>query len=696
VLAESLAEAVRLLQVGRFGEASTLLEPVCSGGCPDARAWFLLGACRSAQRAFDMALAAFDRAIELDPGNAELHFSAGCACEGLDDLPSALTRYERALALDPRCAGALQNRGIVLTRLGRVEEAVESNRAFAAAFPDRTDAHYNLAESCLAARRYDEAISACDAALALDAGHALARLDRGLALAASERIEEARADLGGVIARRDPAILERARAWAAAAGLVDAPDLGVLFQPEDVHLIMGCERLERCEWDGLEAFLARCTRMLETAPYTALCAPAIAFRLLYTPVSAAVQKAAADRIAAAFEREAATQPRAKTGGATRDRLRIGYLSAGFGLHATAHLTHAIYRLHDRGRFEVFGYSLLPDDCSATFAAIATSCERFADLHGLPSTEVARRIAEDGIDILVDMNGYMRDGRPLVLAMRPAPVQISYAGYPATLGGRLADYLVVDRVVAPPGADSLYAEKLVRLPGCYLPASHRSLDEAVRASRSSEGLPDTGTVFCAFNRHEKIGPAIFASWARILRAVPGSVLWLLQGPGRASLLRHAADAGVDPGRLVFAERRDIAAHLARQCLANLFLDTPGCNAHTTAIDALWCRVPVVTIPGEHMAARVAASALAAIGMEELARPDLGEYEALAIALARDPDELARLRTRLARNRDTHPLFDTERHVRNLEGAYLEMWRIHEAGEPPRAFDVRDPAPFAPDR
>jgi len=696
VLDESLTEAVRLLQSGRFSEASALLEPACGSACRDARAWFLLGACRNALRSFEPALAAFDRAIELDPGNAQLQFSAGYACEGIGNPAAALARYDRALALDPRHAGALQNRGIVLTQLGHIDEAVESNRAFAAAFPERADARFNLAESCLAARRYDEAIAACDAALALDPAHASARLDRGLALAASGRLDEARRDLEQVAEGRDPAVLERARVWATTSGLIEAPDLRSLFQPEDIYVIMGCDRLERCEWEGLDAFLARCKRVLEEAPPSAVCAPAIAFRLLYTPLPATLQKTAADRIAGAIERGMTTRPQRRAQRGARERLRIAYLSAGFGLHATAHLTRDVYRLHDHGRFEVFGYSLLPDDGSENHAAIARSCEHFATWHGVRSEHIAQRIADDCIDLLVDMNGYMRDGRPQVLAVHPAPVQVSYVGYPGTLGGRLADYLIVDRVVAPPGTDGLYSEKLVRLPGCYLPASHRSLDRATAPSRASERLPEAGAVLCAFHRHEKIGPAIFASWARILRAVPGSALWLLEGPGRASLLRHAADAGVDPARLVFAERRDAAAHLARHRLADLFLDTPECNAHTSAIDALWCGVPVVTVPGEQVAARVAASAVAAIGMEELARPGLGEYESLAIALARDPDARARLRMKLSGNRDTHPLFDVERHVRNLERAYLEMWRLHESGEPPRSFDVRDPEPIARER
>src|SRR5581483_7078631 len=283
-----------------------------------------------------------------------------------------------------------------------------------------------------------------------------------------------------------------------------------------------------------------------------------------------------------------------------------------------------------------------------------------------------------------------------LALRPAPVGVSYLGYPSTLGGRLADYFIGDGTAVPPSADGLFSEKIVRLPHAYLPASHRSLPVAACPSRASEGLPERGIVFCAFHRHMKIDPAMFQSWMHIMIAVPGSVLWLQQGPGESNLRRHARDAGLDPARLVFAPHRPHPEHLARHGLADLFLDTRCWNAHTTGADALWAGVPLVTCPGEHPVSRLSASLLRGIGLDELAVDTMGDYEATAIELASHPETLGSLKERLARNRETHPLFDIARLVRNLERAYLEMWRIHQAGEPPRSFDVEDPEPIGRER
>jgi len=310
-------------------------------------------------------------------------------------------------------------------------------------------------------------------------------------------------------------------------------------------------------------------------------------------------------------------------------------------------------------------------------------------------QLAERIAADSIDILVDLNGYTRGGRPQVLALRPAPIEAAYVGYPATLGTGLADYIITDPTATLSGMDALYAEKIVRLPHCYLPASHRDYRIPRTPFRRKEGLPRGSVVFCAFHRHEKIEPVIFAAWMRILRAAPGSVLWLQQGPGEPNLRCYATEAGVDAARLVFAPHRDHGRHLARQRLADLFLDSRCWSAHTTAADALWAGVPVVTCPGEHPVSRLAASLLRGIGLDELVAGSLDEYEALAVELAMHPRRLEDLKKRLARNRGTHPLFDLPRLVRNLERAYLGMWRIHEAGEPPRAFDVEEPAPLAAD-
>jgi len=726
-MAEPHTEAVGLLQTGRFREAAALLESACGRDPGDARAWFLLGACRHALRDLDSALAAFDRAIALDssnlqaaqaaiavlcdarrlaealarcegllsrhPDEAQLQFSTGVVREALGDFAGALDRYDRALAIDPGFAGALQNRGIALTRLGRIDEAIESNRRFVSLFPGKVDAHYNLAESCLAARRHEDAVSAARQALALDPLHAPSRLDLGLALAANGHLEEARGELRDAMSRDDPAVRRRIEQWAAASGATDPYDAATLLQPEDVFLAMGCERLDSCDWAELGAFADRCAEMIRGARADCLQSRALAFKLLHLPVPASLHKIYAERVAAGMERLAsplakpAPHPRA-----SRHRLRLGYLSADFGRHPIGYLTRSMYGLHDREGFEVFGYALAGDDGSDNFRVIASGCDRMIDTRSLSLEQFAGRIAADSIDILVDLSGYTRGGRSHVLALRPAPVQVAYLGYPATLGGTLADYFIADGAAVPPHADVFFSERIVRLPHCYAPASHRSLPVASAPARSDEGLPGRGLVFCAFHRHEKIDPAAFRSWMRILAAVPDGVLWLQQGRGQASLRRYAHGMGIDPERLVFAPHREHSAHLGRQRLADLFLDTRCWNAHTTGSDALWSGVPIVTCPGEHLVGRLGASLLRAIGLEELAVRNSDEYEALAIELAR-PEKLRALKTKLAQNRETHPLFDTERLVRNLERAYLEMWRIHKSGGLPRSFNVEEPGSFA---
>jgi len=725
------SNAVQLLKEGRPGEAAALIGRRCVEQPNDGPAWFLLGACHHAMRELERALAAFERSLALDPENfqaaqaaiavlceggkpeialgrckallsrypddAQLHFSTALVCEAIGDLSAALRHYDRALALDSGFLGALQNRGFVLTRLGRLDEAIESNRRFVDARPQSVEAHYNLAESCLAARRYDDAISAARRALALDPGHSLSRLDLGLALAASGRLEEARDELRDAMSRDDPAVRRRIEAWAAAAGATDPFDAATLLQPEDVFLVMGCERLDSCDWAGLGAFTDRCVELIRGARANCLQSRAPAFKLLHLPVSASLHKIYANRAATGMERLAS--PLAKPVRrlrAHRQQLRIGYLSADFGAHPVGYLTRSIYALQDRERFEVFGYALAGDDGSDNFRAIASGCDHMIDTRSLSLEQLAGRVAADSIDILVDLNGYTRGGRSHVLALRPAPIQVAYVGYPATLGGTLADYFIADGAAVPPHADVFFAERIARLPHCYAPASHRSLPVAPAPTRSDEGLPDRGLVFCGFHRHEKIDPAAFRSWMRILDSVPNSVLWLQRGRGEANLRRHAHEAGIDPARLVFAPHREHSAHLARQRLADLFLDTRCWNAHTTGADALWSGVPIITCPGEHLVSRLGASLLHGIGLDELAVRNSEEYEALAIDLANHPGKLRELKERLQQNRDTHPLFDTGRLVRNLERAYLEMWRIHESGDAPRSFSVEDTAPFATPR
>jgi protein O-GlcNAc transferase len=350
-----------------------------------------------------------------------------------------------------------------------------------------------------------------------------------------------------------------------------------------------------------------------------------------------------------------------------------------------HVTAPLFERHDRTRFEVFAYALSPDDGSEYRRRIVAACDRFSDVSGQQDEAVGRAIHGDAIDVLVNLNGYTTGHRTALFAMRPAPLQASYFGFPATMGAPFMDYLIADRVVVPEAEAQWYAESLVWLPHCYFCAD--SAEPVPPApSRREAGLPEHGIVFCDFNQHVKITPEVFAAWMRILDHVAGSVLWLLAGQGDANLLRHASAAGIDPGRLIFAHRLPRSRHLARLQLADLFLDTRPCNAHTTAADALRAGVPVLTCPGDTFASRVAESLMRAASLEELVVRDLAEYEALAVALALDPDRLSALKGSLASGLDRLTVFDMAARARELEDAYAQMVDRHRRGLPPGALHV----------
>ncbi len=372
----------------------------------------------------------------------------------------------------------------------------------------------------------------------------------------------------------------------------------------------------------------------------------------------------------------------------QSRLKIGYLSHDLRHHAIGHLTCGLFAHHDQSRFEVFTYSLGPDDGSEYRRRIVAGSEHFHDLGGWSDSQIVNRIVEDRVEVLIDVQGYSRDARPGVLLARPAPILIHYLGFPGTLGG-LVDYFVTDPVLTPPGSPlrDEFEESLIYLPDTYQITDDRPTVSVQETTREQCGLPREGFVFCAFNNNYKIQPGIFDVWMRILRAVPGSVLWLLsmQANVADNLRREATRRGVDPARLVFADVVSKPDHLARLRLADLFLDTTVCGAHTTATDALWAEVPVVTCPGERFTERVAASLLTAAGLEELIVGQLADYERLAIDLATHPDRCRRIREEWASRRETSRLFATASRVRQLERAYAAVWKRHCDGlEPTDVF------------
>ncbi len=372
----------------------------------------------------------------------------------------------------------------------------------------------------------------------------------------------------------------------------------------------------------------------------------------------------------------------------RGRLHIGYLSGDFHDHPVAHDVVGLFKLHDRDRFQVTAFSFGPDDASANRKAIMEACDDFYEIRNLDTRAAATFIQNKDVDILVDLKGFTLPHRMEISALRPAPVQVSYLGFPGTSGADFFDYILTDRTVTPLGAEKFYSEKFVHLPVSYHITDDRQKVAAGALSRIDEGLPPDAFVLAGFNRPFKIDREMFATWMRLLKILPDAVLWLLAtDPLTAANLRAAAAShGIKPERIIFAKRRKKAEHLERLALADLALDTRIYNGHTTTIDALWVGLPVITILGDHFASRASASLLEALEMPELITRSFKEYQMLIADLARDRGRLAGLRGALREKCKTQPLFNTEKSVRNIERAYLDIWQRYSDGNEPISFDL----------
>jgi protein O-GlcNAc transferase len=603
----------------------------------------------------DDALAAFDKAIALQADSAEALYNRGTILQELARWEEALAAYADAARLRENYADAISNAAIVLQQLGRSGEAIELCQRLLARMPTHADACNNMGTALLAEGRPRDALAAFEQALKHRPDFPQALYNLG----------NARRELGE--------LTEAIAAYQHALRL--RPDDADAFSQLAYH------RAQACDWDTYESDQAKLVGMVRQG----IRVPP--FYLLAAPASASDQLSCAQRWIEpirpthrdAFDHKPVI---------ARKRIRLGYLSGDFHQHATAQLTAELFERHDRDRFEVVAYSYGPDDHSPMRARMMSAFDRFVDVRTLPHREVAERIQADHVDILVDLKGYTHQARPAILAYRPAPVQVSYLGYPATMGADFVDYIIVDPVVAPSGQQPFFSERLVHLP-CSFQANDRRREVAdIGASRADCGLPDEGLVFCCFNNSYKISPAFFDIWMRLLRSVPRSVLWLLETNPlvKGNLRSEARKRGVDPERLIFAPIVPLAEHLGRHRHADLFLDTLPCNAHTTASDALWAGLPVLTCRGNTFAGRVASSLLAAVGLEELITESPEEYEQTALALARDPQRLTALRRKLQDNRQTRPLFDLPKLTGNIEAAYARMWQTWLAGESPAAFSI----------
>jgi predicted O-linked N-acetylglucosamine transferase (SPINDLY family) len=640
------------------------------------------------------AVAEYDRALTLDPRYAEAYSNRGGALEALGESAAALASYDRAIALRPDYASAHYNRGVALHALTRLEEALQSYGRALLLSPGLADAHYNRGIVLHQLRRLQDALASYDQALQL-AASARAHNNRGNVLLDLGRLDEALQSYDRAL-RLDPALPDAHNNRGSALQALKRPEEALqsyaraLQLKPDLPWLFGAwlySKLQLCDWEGIDGAVAELNARIMRGERATQ--PFVVLAISDAP---AVQRRAAEILAQDCARLSGPAPTPPRRSAVR-RLRIGYYSGDFRNHAMAQLMAGVFELHDRGRFELVAFSLGTHAPDPMTKRLRVAFDRFLDVSGRSDQEVAQISRELEIDIAVDLMGFTQGSRPGIFAQRAAPVQVSYLGYAGTTGAPYIDYLVADRTVIPQGARQYYSEKLIYLPNSYFPNSYR-INERRQPPATGEtspvqpGLPEAGFVYCCFNNVYKLSPVTFEGWMRILRSVPHAVLWLLtDNPAAIRNLRAQAErCGVAGTRLTFAQPLPLAQHLARHRAADLFLDTLPCGAHTTATDALWSGLPVLTRAGESLVSRVAASLLRAIGLPELITHSGPEYEALAIALANDPQRLTGIRTRLDANRLTMPLFDTDLLTRHLEAGYLQIYRRQSTGLGPDDVEV----------
>lgn len=591
----------------------------------DPAGWRVLGYVEAARKSFKDAEQALLHAISLAPKDALSWEHLGWLYRSAGDCTRAVAALQESLAIDaasPRPRMMLANS---LADLGKTKDAIAEYQRVLAHQPDHVRAHNNLANLLAEQRRLKPA-----------AGH-----------------------------------------YARAAALSDVLSYRVSAS-HTARRIADWESAEPVEDSLLQSLRARERPRDRVQPFSLLAVPG---------ATAADHLRAAQQMAQSYPAVPAMSHEPPAALAARPRLRIGYLSSDLHDHATTYLIVETLELHDRTRFEIVGFDYSAARASAHRSRILGAFDRVVTIAGLSDAEAARRIAAEDIAIAVDLKGWTTGARPHILGPRPAPITAQWLGHPGTMGAPWIDYAIVDRVVAPPGSEGEFTERLVRLPHCYQPNDRQRAIGAAPA-RTDAGLPEDAFVFCCFNQAFKINRAIFALWMDLLRAVPRAVLWLKDDNrwATAAFKEHARATGIDPARLVFGAKLPLADHLARLTLADLALDCAPYGSHTTASDALWAGVPQIAYCGDVFAARVSASLVTAIGLPELIVRSPEQYRALATRLANERDDLASLRSRLAANRLTTPLFDSRLFVHYLEAGYEAMWQRAVAGLQPDHIDV----------
>jgi protein O-GlcNAc transferase len=605
-------------------------------------------------------------------------FEQGVAAHRTGNLVQAEKLYRQLLRTDAGYFPALHMLGYLKAQQGQYDEAIPLLHKAVKANPSDVTARAHHAHALMAAQRFDEALAGYDRLLAAQPDNFEALYNRGVILSQQQQFEEALVALDRALALQPTAAAVFYNRGVVLAGLeryreaLESYDQALALDPGYAPALANraMAALNLCDW----------ARVAEISPELAVTvAPPLTF------LGMSGDKQLQLECAAGTVRVLTPKPVPPLWHGEKyrhDRIRLAYVSADFREHAVAFQLAPLIERHDRARFQVIGIATGLSDDSAIRARLMKGFDRFHDFAALNSDEIARRLREMEIDIAIDLGGHTGLTRLQIFAHRPAPVQVSWLGYPGTTGAPFIDYLIADKIVAPFEHQPFFSEQLVHLPDTYFPTDP-ARPAGIAPSRAEAGLPETGFVFCSFNNSWKITRPLFAVWMRLLAAVPGSVLWLRQPPvdARTNLECEAVAQGINPARLVYADTVALDVHLARHVSADLFLDTLPYNAHATAADALGAGLPVLTCKGEAFAGRVAAGLLQAVGLPELVTESLDAYEARALELARDPAQLNSLKEKLTRNLLTAPLFDADRFACNIEAAYVTM-----SAHNPRSFSV----------
>jgi protein O-GlcNAc transferase len=640
---------------------------------------------------YDEAFVAYDKALSIKPGLVEAWLGRGNVFCDLRRYDEAFSAYDKALSIRPNLAETWLGRGNVLWNLQRHDAALAAYDKALSLKSDLVNAWVGRGNVFRDLRRYDDASAAYDKALSIKPNLEAAWLGRGNVFCDLGRYDEAFAVYDKALSIKPDlteAWLGRANAFSNVQRYDEAfaaYDKALSIQP-DLEGVEG-ERLHTkmhlCNWDRLDIEISDLTSSVRNGK--ANCAPFALLSLTDSPEDCL--RCTSTWVAAKYRHALPSIWRRQ--GYAHDKIRIGYVSGDLHQHATAYLMADLFECHNRTKFTTTAFSFGPNDNSSMRQRLVASFDTFVDFRSFSDAEAARRIAEAEIDILVDLKGFTQEARTNIFAHRPAPIQVNYLGYPGTMAAPFIDYIIGDTLIFTLRESAAYSEKLVQLPHSYQPNGRTRRISDKSLERGKYGLSKDHFVFCCFNNNYKISPSVFESWTRILKMVNGSVLWLLAENQvvMANLRKEIASRGIDPARLVFANRMELADHLARHRLADIFVDTFPYNAHTTASDALWAGLPVVTLIGRTFAGRVASSLLNAIGLPELITHSRGEYEALAIDLALNKEKLQSIRKKLARNRLTTPLFDTPLYTAHLEAAYEAMYRRYQVGLPPQDIEIR---------